>query len=303
MIIGLLLGGATGASARPFSEGCKWSYYHWHDKFNNSSEISFVKLELKDSYELNGKTYYKLYETKADVDGSIGEEKFLLGLREEGGCVYANYDEFMKVPGVCVDPDATKDDPDHMPHIVTEDNEVLLYNFNLNAGDFIGWDDIIVTPYVKTVDPIVMETGEERKLYGVGTYVHLGDGSVGEDWRGNVISGIGSVNCWGGLITYLTNNLLTSDGLRRDNLNLYIEDNTLIYKAPEYTGEPGTEHMSYTTYHADPFFGDLVTGIKDVKAGAEANRPEAVYDLGGRRMTGVLKPGVYIRGGKKVVVR
>ncbi len=303
LIAVLLLGGATGATARPFSEGCKWSYYHWHDKLDGSSEISFVKLELKDSYELNGKTYCKLYETKADVDGSIGEERFLLGLREEGGCVYANYDEFMKAPGVCVDPEATKDDPYHMPHIVTEDNEVLLYNFNLNAGDFIGLSDIIVTPYVESVRPIVMETGEERKLYGIGRYLHLEDGVVDEGWRGNVISGIGSINCWGGLIAYLTEFIITFDGLRRDNLNLYIEDNTIVYKAPEYTGDPDAEHMSYTTYHPDPFFGDLVTGVKEVKPGAEANRSEAIYDLGGRRMDGKLKPGVYIRGGRKIVIK
>ncbi len=82
-----------------------------------------------------------------------------------------------------------------------------------------------------------------------------------------------------------------------------MEDGRLVYKAPSYTGDPAEEHLSHTTYKDDPFLGGFVTGIKSVTAESNKADGDVFHDLSGRKMTGTLKPGVYIHNRKKIVVK
>ena len=287
MIIGLLLGGAAGASARPFSEGCKWSYYHLHKFVGvNVFEASFHKYELKGTYELNGKTYTKMYSSYY-YDGYEPGEGFLIGVREENGCVYADYDEFIQLYWGHI-PELLEDDIYGMRYVVTPEREVVIYNFNLNVGDFLVQDSVINPQVVDSITSIELKTGEVRELYNTN--------------RGDIISGIGSVNFYGTLLDYLVEDyFVPTDGWRQSHLNMYYENDTLVYKAPDRTPDWGVN--PYGTYLTDPFFDKKESGIKDVKAEQNTACEAAVYDLGGRRMGGALKPGVYIRGGKKIVIK
>ncbi len=290
MIIGLLLGGAIGASARPFSEGCKWSYCKiYHRGFSSEFYVSFTKYELKGTYELNGKTYTKVYSSYCGDSyyDKPSEEEFVIGIREENGCVYADYDEFINF---CWGGwhELLEDDYYGMRYIVTEDNEVLLYNFNVQVGDLIEREEVRYPGRIVEIRPIELINGDVRNFYISN--------------RPGFISGIGSVH--DSLVDWLVIYPVPTDGSSTHiHLNVYVEDDELLYKAPKDPEENNMWKITDGKYQKDPFFGDLVTGIKDVKAGPDANRPEAVYDLGGRRMTGALKPGVYIRGGKKIVIR
>ncbi len=288
-IIGLLLGGATGASARPFSEGCKWSYCYW----NEHEGDKFFKYELKEAYELNGKTYNRLYQTVADAYWNIGEELPVFGLRESNGRVYADYDEVANYAnGTYL----------HSSYTVTEDGEVLLYDFNMSKGDTAAVHDDVLSSYIYDAKSIALNGGDERTVFELHCMHDLGGGESFDVFHATVISGIGAQYGDGGLLGYLYfgETLICAHD---EFLNVYVEDGRVVYTAPAEPEADGNRNLARMAYHADPFFGDLVTGIKDVKPGLGANRPEAVYDLGGRRMTGALKPGVYIRGGKKIVIK
>ena len=52
-------------------------------------------------------------------------------------------------------------------------------------------------------------------------------------------------------------------------------------------------------------FGDDATGINAMDDGrwTMGNEAEAVYDLSGREVHSPLGPGIYIRGGKKYIVK
>ncbi len=293
LIIGLLLGGVAKASNRPFTEGCKWSYCEiYYRGFSSEYYVNFRKYELRGTYELNGKTYMKVYSSycgDAYYD-EPSEEEFVIGIREEEGCVYADYDEFINL---CWSRGAWPElfegnDEYGMRYIVTEDNEVLLYNFNFQVGDLIERDEVCYPDSIVEIKPIELINGEIRNYYRA-------------RWH-SFIYGIGSDDK--DLIDWLVNYPAITDGSQTDvHLNVYVEDDELLYKAPKDPEENNVWKITSGTYQKDPYFGDLVTGIKEVKSGPGTSRTEAVYDLGGRRMDGKLKPGVYIRGGRKVVVR
>ncbi len=289
LIIGLLFSGAAGASARPFSEGCKWSYCFWDEHEGDR----FFKYELKEAYELNGKTYNRLYLTVTDTYGNIGEEKPVFGLRESNGRVYADYEEV-----------ANYDHGAYLrcPYTVTEAGEILLYDFNMDKGDTVAVHDDKSSSYIYDAESALMNDGEARTVFELHCMQDLGTEKRYDDFHATVISGIGAQYGDGGFLGYLYfgETLLCAHD---EYLNVYVEDGRIVYTAPTEPEENGNQYLARMTYHADPFFGDLVTGIKEVKFGTKSDHSEAVYDLGGRRMDGTLKPGVYIRGGKKIVVK
>ena len=46
-----------------------------------------------------------------------------------------------------------------------------------------------------------------------------------------------------------------------------------------------------------------LASIKAIESGDEVGKDSTVYDLMGRVVTGQLSPGVYISGGKKLLIR
>ena len=298
IVILVMLACSTSLSAQHLKDGCAWVYYNWYENEAQFNEPEYIKYELCGTQELNGKTYYKLYSTTSYF-GMIGETKYEFGLREEDGRVYVDYGEYLEAMVHDVDPNADKNTIEAMPYLITDDNEVILYDYNLNAGDYVGHDDILLKRYINKKYSIRMETGEERTLFEVNC-------RIGEPYNIDgpfctVIEGIGSIDAQGGLFNWM--NDLFGTELVMTCLNVFVDNNTIIYKAPDYTGAPEDEGYSYTTYRKDPFFGHLVTGIGSVKSDAGRDVKPCLYDLSGRKVEGKPRPGVYICGGKKVVVK
>lgn len=297
-----------------FTEGSAWSYYRYDKTFQDETiKVTFVKYELSGSYEKNGKTYLKLWETAADAAGNIGEPRMLLGLREENGCVYANLDEYKKVAEGDYFCYSFYDDTPEYIYLITEENEIMLYNFNLNVGDCIGPNDAMNTYYIKSKRDEAMANGELRERFVV--FYHLLIEEFDEDFERphcSVISGIGSIDGCGCLLSYL--NLMVEaygapskssmqSSYNESCLNLFVKNGTVIYKAPEYEGKAEDEWLSYTTYKADLFFGNLVNGVETVNTDGAKVHDGRLYDFGGRCVNGTPERGIYIKDGKKFVVK
>ena len=62
---------------------------------------------------------------------------------------------------------------------------------------------------------------------------------------------------------------------------------------------PKTEGMNVASYSFR--FGEGTTGVEEVKT--ENGNVKTVYDLTGRRLERIAAPGIYIVGGKKVIVK
>lgn len=296
LLIGLL-GGIQSVSAQMVKEGNLWSYVHSFMYWVNGNKVTaytFYKYEFDGTIELNGKTYMKLYETEFTEYGIERSRKYVMGLREEEGRVYADYNEFMNPFENMIDPEA-KDFYFAMPYSVTEDGEVLLYDFTLNEGDYFGPTDIYVKTYIHGKTQITMENSEVRNFFTVWRSYYYGyededyDDSLWSEGGeyDTVISGIGSLN----FLTYwLIYRAYPTDGSMPKNwLNVFITDNELIYKSSDYV--------------KDVSFDYLVTGISNVKSDAENGVQPCLYDLSGRKIEGLPRPGVYIKNGRKIVVR
>ena len=306
MLLVVLFGSTQSVSAQSFKEGCQWSYYaNCYIRAENKYVLYFTKFELKEAYELNGKTYNRLYSTLFDEYGNTEEPVALLGLREEAGKVYADYDEFLRFVPFFIS-GAGKYDEHVMAHPVTDDNEVILYDFTLAEGDYFGPTDIFITTYVENKTDALMETGEKRDVLEMWRTVKYEDDfddseDFGDstDWD-RLISGVGSVN---NLLYWLCWIPVSGNEIVQSQLNVYVEGNKVVYKAPEYTGNPDLEYKSSTTYKKDPFFDNLVTGISNVKSDAGRDVKPCLYDLSGRKIEGRPRPGVYIKNSKKVVIK
>lgn len=87
-----------------------------------------------------------------------------------------------------------------------------------------------------------------------------------------------------------------------------LKRNEAVYQIQQnrnpYIDYPGLEQYVWGSKVGQPFRYDGSTGISDVAAG-HAAQPQTVYDLSGRRIQGrhQLRRGIYVKGGKKHVVR
>lgn len=307
IILVIMFGCSANIHAQHLKDGCAWVYYKWYSTEAEFDEPEYIKYELCGTQELNGKTYYKLYSTTS-YWGMVTGPTYCLGLREENSRIYADCDEYVELTNI--DLDAPKDSPETMPYVITEDNEVVLYDFNWNVGDYAGLSDRSLRYCVKSKSDIRMETGEERSIFEVYMYAYKSWDAADADYSSyrphcHVIEGIGATSGLGILYEWL-NDLILPYGMDVIEvcLNVFVDNNTLIYKAPDYTGVPEDKGKSYTTYKKDPFFGHLVSGINNVQTESVATGDNCYYDLSGRKLTnGPTRPGLYIRNGKKVVVR
>ncbi|NPD90807.1 hypothetical protein [Xylanibacter muris] len=228
--------------AQGFKQGSQWSYYLLVDNAENTY-AGFTKYEIDGTCEMNGKTYNKLYSTRYLGNGQYSDREYVLGLRTENGKVYVCQDEYKNVgQGTDI----------YMPYQTTEDNEVILYDFTQKKGDFVGvtetWGEDAIE--VANIENTTLFNGESRKklmlFQGYWIDENTPDYTI-------LIEGIGCINSLGQLINYI--NAIDIPTYRHMGacLNLYIEGNSVIYKAPQYSGDPTQEHLSYTTYKEDLF--------------------------------------------------
>ncbi|MCM1312722.1 MAG: hypothetical protein NC206_05375 [Bacteroides sp.] len=265
-----------------------WTYYTVMQGADGEDdvEVTFTKFYLDGTVESNGKTYHKMYSVKSSEEGSVTAPEYLLGIREEGGRVYVDCEEYLRMSGaVC----------ERLPYEQTEDGELVLYDFNMSESDRITWKmpDEAETYYeVAGKRPVNMQDKRIRYACDLsGEYCQPLE----------IIANIGCTNSRGLLLNYI--DVMEHPGVEiGSHLNMYVmtEPGWTIYKASEYAGDPSEERHAVGCYKTDPFF-DSKVGIELVREECTDSNDAVVYDLTGRRLSGKPLRGLYIRDGKKYI--
>lgn len=199
------------------------------EEYNTANEYGkyryewFSEYAAYDSTTINGKLYRKIYQRSYNVIapplGSISGGAYVMGLREENGKVLVNYEEYINYlkrldyehteayykelaeqmgkdiklkDGKTMETDNWVEggDVNYIPYPLTDDGEMVLYDFTMQVGDkfrsVAGHDDISV---IKVGTVTTVGNIERRKLT-------LSNGLV-------LIEGVGCINSPSRLFTYL----------------------------------------------------------------------------------------------------
>ena len=220
--------------------------------------------------ELNGETYETVYDYSVPIDDPLKKHEYLFAMRSEAGRVLADAESYH---AVFADTAAL--------YPVTEEGEVLLYDYNTHVGDaYLGHANITV---VQEGDTILAD-GQSRRMLVLSTGHRL-------------VEGIGCVNAGGTPFDYLGYDtpVYVPKG---DYYDAFVSFTLL----ENYYDEEGRRIYSNTREKA---YDAILAGVKPVVS-QSTNRTDAsaVYDLQGRRMDGRNLPkGIYIQGGRKFVVK
>ena len=120
---------------------------------------------------VNGKTYGLLHidqdgydgARRADASISAPSHQATIGIRDEGGRVYVDKEDYLGLltQGTVLHNEA---DGDNLPYEVTEDGEIVLYDFNKNVGDVYGQMADGTTLTVTKTDVMKTEDGVTRRI-------------------------------------------------------------------------------------------------------------------------------------------
>ena len=270
----------------------------WFQQQRPEGSFMFVTYGEK---TINGKNYTPLYicfETmgaRSLQNSTIDKPKFfpiydqlmVFAIREEGGRIYVDKDDYMEYlnGNRVLQP---KPVSSTILYPVTDEGEVVLYDFNMQVGDKFPVIEGRETVFVEGIETITCKDDTERKLF------HLSNGC-------DIIEGIGAVNGAGFLVGYLGENrkwfsiqhlcvfsknidmgLSREEGLANANL---------IYSCSyEEALEQSKEKI------------DHYTNVKSIYGNGSKNRA-CIFNLQGRRLTTQPQRGVYIRDGRKYVVK
>ncbi|MBR6593388.1 MAG: hypothetical protein IKK81_12335 [Prevotella sp.] len=180
-----------------------WIYNYDFDYDENNSNTHSkstygIGISVKGEKSIKGKIYKKLYLVALQYAGystrstDNGDANYALALREEGGKVLVDYDEYMNYlrKEFVKNNIIPRGDSLFIPYHKTQEGELVLYDFNMQIGDkyshIEGYQDISVVD----INQIVFEDGKNRKLFT------LSNGA-------KIIEGIGCINSCGLLFDYL----------------------------------------------------------------------------------------------------
>ena len=226
-----------------------------------------------DTMEIDGKTYTIIHSeglafpsTRRRVpDVDMGEH--YLGIRKEGGRVYANYANYLHHLG---EPGSFfRGDVNYIPYHLTDDGEVILYDYTMEVDDkyrcMDGYEDVSVV----AKDVVMLEDQMEHRQ------LTLSNGLI-------LIEDVGFINSPGMLINYLNP----------------IEYEKEVFSFLEY--KRIDETMLYTGEHYN-IVDKTYLGVSDPMTKESAFTQ--LFDLQGRQQQGKPARGVYIRDGRKVVIK
>lgn len=216
--------------------------------------------------ELLGNTWEKVYdcsEPRGDSQNPDQRYKYLFLLRSEDGRVLAETESYRNAF-----PDAATAYPEN------GSGEVVLYDYNAQLGDsYLGHDTITVVAKGDTV----LSDGQQHRTLTLSTGHQL-------------VEGIGCVNTGYTPFDYLCHPVTTRLG----------EMNGFALLENYYDAEG---HRVYVKSR-EQVYDALVAGVQTVTSGNVRTADDAIYDLQGRRMAaGKLPKGIYVRQGRKFVVR
>lgn len=267
-----------------------WTYYEYIWEYDKGADWFFGKYYLSGTIDIDGRTYQKVY-LDTYHNEELQESKYQVGLREENGRIYVNLEEFKRIN--------QEDGLRYCRYELTGDGEVILYDFNLKEGDvrhfyrnFVQIDEAY--DVVKSRQKVKMNDGSMRDMLQL-TCIYRGEK---DDESFEILCGIGSVDYFGGLLTYRSIYAVPNGEyyLAKSHLNLFFQNGRLVYRAPDDGSEV------YQTYKDDPFFPETVGMSRDIIFD-NVTDDAAIYDLSGRRLSSFPERGIYIRGGKKFWVR
>ncbi len=237
-------------------EGVEWGYVYSH---SFPPGVEYYRLQLKGDTVINGKTYKRCYAYQTVMLDT--ETAALHGfLREEDKRVYfiPNPEEEFTVGWLIM-----KD----QYNSIYGDEERMIYDFNLNAGDTFS----SMMPVTITEVTFVEVDGKQRKYFHDqynGTYSFL--------------EGIGVVGSYGEL-AYPFAAEPTNGSRVRFNFERNVADGKIVYKSEEFDdGDPTCSGVAATTMQA-PAITITVAG-KTVTASASGNGIIAatIHDINGR---------------------
>ena len=270
------------------SDGTYYAYdYVWqgnNNDFNDHGTAYAYYYQTYKTYNNNGKTYLSVIASADSKDGSyliyLPSSTKVMGIRHEGGRVYVDKQEYLeaieKESAVCQEEQKYSSVPlspigsrDYLPYRQTDEGELILYDFNMQPGDKYlsveGHDDISVA----SVKTITTSDGVKRRL------LLLSNGY-------KLLEGVGCLNSPGMFFYYLN----PSEAVTR-----------------YYSGCTLTRCYSFGKLNSNIYQqSDEATNI-DYAASLSTNSIIQYHDLQGRRLTAEPRKGVYIRDGRKVLIK
>ena len=252
-----------------------WGYYYRQRNQGPALKEERLYYTIGDTI-LNEKTYKKIYfnvdewlsnqmcsrKLQASCDGEL-YGTYYLALREEDGKIYACLEEYMNL--IADNPNCSH----YMPFTITDDGEILLYDFTKDVGENYAKDP--EGGYIW-----VMEKSETTYYDGLPRRTLLLSNGM------KLVEGIGAVNECIDMPFYL---------------------HSYYYTSREYNGEELMMGLFSFFKKGRCIFYDWPIDV-GIKIG-QIHYPSSdrLYDLHGRRLQHTPAKGVYIQDGKKRVVK
>ena len=257
---------------------------HWgHGAIEETTDSEWVIDCYEDqTYSINGKTYMKVYSdfvsavtssrSTATGTGDDNLRNFTLGIRMEDGKVYVNYVEYLdhlSKTGFHELVNGFLGNPDYVPYHLTDDGELILYDYTMEVGDMYrhveGYEDVSVVEK----DMVRLNNGADHRR------LTLSNGLI-------LVEGLGCTNSTGLLLDYL--NPAGDMGWLSARLVWAQQNSDYIFKDENYTPP--------------------VNGMATVNESAKSSSLHPYYDLQGRRNTGHHHTnGIFIENNKKTTRR
>jgi hypothetical protein len=222
------------------------------------------------SFEANGKTYHRLYRVYIyENDNGSGtpyeSPTYPVGVREESGKVYAYQKDYASVEKRLRDVEYFKTDVS--PYLLTEDDEVILYDFTLKEGDTYPTSPEFGPIFVNSIEVIRTADGADRKLFTLSNGI-------------KILEGVGCLNTDDVIFYLYDHHTFFEDGDGYYTLWSYTKDGNIIYHVDDYT--------------------DTLNDLRSIINKTPSN-PSSLFDLQGRRLNAVPARGLYIKDGRKYV--
>lgn len=216
--------------------------YNENNSNTHSNSTYGIGISVKGEKSIKGKIYKKLYLVALQYAGystrstDNGDANYALALREEGGKVLVDYDEYMNYlrKEFVKNNIIPRGDSLFIPYHETQEGELVLYDFNMQIGDkyshIEGYQDISVVD----INQIVFEDGKNRKLFTLSNGV-------------KIIEGIGCINSCGLLFDYLNPSKpsYNYDKQHFAYLSQFSNDDTIILYEDIITNIPSAKDTSF----------------------------------------------------------
>lgn len=271
-----------------------WAFgadYVWALEKNDWKSRYGENFKIIGKTEKNGKVYFimQFVRSSKETDGGGGgsyfhneDEIYLfdvlsahaeqIGIREDNGRFLVDKDEYMELLND-ESYGGRVGNPEYVPYETTEGNELVLYDFTKREGDVYAYSQEGEPITVVSVESFTTDDNVSRAL------LKLSNGLI-------LIEGIGCINSRGTLIYYL------NPGTRNHQIG-YLGWYGYVYS-------PADKNLLYYKNGREAA-REIVAGISDVVRQNDNN--VVIYDLQGRPLTHLPQKGVYIRDGRKVVVK